>query len=347
MRSSEFKKQASELRIIKESSKKPKKINWDRLIYLGILCTILAVLGWFLFWKFLMIDAIGNVQFETFNVRFVNDTQILDYKIEEGKAIHKGDTLFTYIQDKSLEHDKNIGQKYLEDSIAYEKEMQLLKQEIKFKKAEININDNIIGMLQHDFDKMKEEVYLDVYTIDKLNPISKQLNEAKEKKNLLLQQVGILEQDLEKILTMKAFSHQSSTHVHQKDVHAYISPIDGTISHIFKKAHEIALENEQIISVNLPADNIIVKAYFDQKDLHKLKINDVVNVKFANGKISKGRIQRFYFDSYELPIHLMNSNKETFMVNIETDIVPFNEADKDIWKQNQKLSVDVFKSKYF
>ena len=106
------------------------------------------------------------------------------------------------------------------------------------------------------------------------------------------------------------------------------------------------LESEHILSLHMPKASVYIKVFFEQSDMRYLHAGDIVDVKFANGYQTKGRIKRFYFDTYDLPVHLKNG-VEDYQHDIEADIIPLEFSEDSLWRKAQKLEVEITKRRYF
>ena len=99
MKSIDFKRKGSAIRVLSEDTKKIKH-NWDRVIYIVFLTAVLLFLGYYFTNKILFIKANGQVLFENVIVRLTDDCRVLWYNKKEDDIVKKGDSLFTYTLDK-------------------------------------------------------------------------------------------------------------------------------------------------------------------------------------------------------------------------------------------------------
>lgn len=358
MKSSQFKRNNSNIRVLKEGTKK-KKVNWDKVIYLTILFVSLFLLTSYFFKKIYYIKAEGQVLFETLDVQLTNDVELKKIYIEEGDTIQVGDTLFSYVDEKSLESlgAANNVRNTINQHDWKAKELMRIEEEIGLKKIERIRNINLLKELEKEQRRIENEVYLDVYTADKLDPYIKQINDLRIRLQALNTEIKFLNNSAERIneftdektifsqnLLLGKMASNNGNNAKLEDY--YISPQKGFVTHLFKKENEAVLESEHILAIHIPNDKVFVKAFFEQEDMKYLHVNDRVKVKFTNGFESNGIIKCFYFDTYDLPIHFKKA-EEDFHRDIEADVIPENPADMQLWKNNMKLGVEVIKQRYF
>jgi multidrug resistance efflux pump len=308
------------------------------------------------FKKVFYISAEGQVMFETLDIQLVNDVQVQKFNCQVGDSIKAGDTLFSYIDERKLDEQRissdvhnNITQTNWE-----EKEKLHLEEQISLKQIEKTRQQQLLKEAKIEKDRVQKEVYLDVYTADKLNPYIRQINDLTSTIKSLDEEIEVLKENRKKLSSLPKDSIGSvniqlqgtGSDKPELPIEYFISPIDGVVSHVFKKDFETVLESEHVMALHIPKKKVYIKAFFEQSDIKHMHIDDVVEVKFANGYTTKGKINRFYFDTYELPIHFKKSN-EDFQGDIETDIVPVNESEMEIWRTCQKLEVKVNKQRYF
>ena len=358
MKSNQFKRNSPELRFEKELKPKKNKWNWDKVIYLSILMLSVLGISYYAFNKIYYVTADGRVLFQTLDIQLVNDIQIHTLSCSEGDSVKSGDLLFTYINEKGIQ--ENGSDAYIRSTTDHNdwksKEAFKIEEEISLKEIERNNCKLLLADLEKDKQRIKKEVYLDVYTVDKLNPYLKQIADLKLR-------ISMLEKEQKLLLEMKVklgeiFDTADSTLIvstsndgdHQELnnplIQGFYSPVAGFISHIFKKDYETVLESEHILSLHMPKAKVYVKVFFEQSDMRHLHIGDIVNVDFANGYHSKGKVERFYFDTYDLPVHLKNEMVD-YNNNIEADIVPLEPSEEVLWRKSQKLDVQITKRRYF
>ncbi|MCB0686285.1 MAG: hypothetical protein KDC53_07165, partial [Saprospiraceae bacterium] len=198
--------------------------------------------------------------------------------------------------------------------------------------------------------RIEHEVYLDIYPSTKLDQYNHQLvdlehtitsNEEEIRfQNQYLQYLAAQEK-LEIANERRKLAFENGKISAVPALEAYISPVKGTITQIYKEDYEVALESETVLSIHKPT-NLYIKAFYDQKDLRYLKEGDVVDIRFPDGSTSMGVLQRFYFATYQLPDEFQKKY-EPVTRSIVADILPINEVELEKWKAFYKLNVSISK----
>ena len=296
--------------------------------------------------------------FQTLDIQLVNDIQIYRLNCSESDSVTCGDTLFTYINEKQIQDDgSDTYLKTVNNQTDWKsKEAFKIEEQISLKQIEQDNCKELLRSVERDKTRIKKEVYLDVYTIDKLNPYLRQIADLKLRISMLGKEMNLLKETKKKLgevfesdstAVVDSLSSQPvSTNAEGETIQAFISPVSGLVSHVFKKDFETVLESEHILSLHMPKASVYVKVFFEQSDMRYLHVGDIVDVKFANGYQTKGRIKRFYFDTYDLPVHLKNG-VEDYQHDIEADIVPLEQNEDSLWRKSQKLEVQITKQRYF
>jgi len=358
MKSNQFKRNPTDLRFVKERPAKKKKLNWDKIIYLSILAVSVFFLTSYGFKKLFYVSAEGQVLFQTLDIQLVNDIQIYQLNCSESDSVTCGDTLFTYINEKQIQDDgSDTYLKTVNNQTDWKsKEAFKIEEQISLKQIEQDNCKELLRGVERDKTRIKKEVYLDVYTIDKLNPYLRQIADLKLRISMLGKEMDLLRKTKKKLgevfesdstAVVDSLSSQPvRTNAEGETIQAFISPVSGLVSHVFKKDFETVLESEHILSLHMPKASVYVKVFFEQSDMRYLHVGDIVDVKFANGYQTKGRIKRFYFDTYDLPVHLKNG-VEDYQHDIEADIVPLEQNEDSLWRKSQKLEVQITKQRYF
>ena len=123
-----FKRTDSVFRSLQEEKivKPKRRVNWDRLVYIVLLCTFLFFAGRYAFFKIYYVKADGQVMFQNVDIQNIEDCRIYNFQVKEGQHVRKGDTLF-YFADKKYEKSANS---LSANSNWQEKELILIDEEI-------------------------------------------------------------------------------------------------------------------------------------------------------------------------------------------------------------------------
>ena len=344
-----FKKSDSILRKINEEKKKEKykPINWDRIIYFCLLIIILFFSAKFLFFKLYYVKADGHVLYKNINIQNLKDCRILNFSVEEGDSVKKGDTLFLYLNQDESNISVGISsgtknQAWIDrEIIDLEKNIYLNANEIKqLKQLEISYGT--------DLNKAREEVMLDALPKSTYLSIENKLTQLQSDLQLLKNKNAILYGTLNKVKTQMMPSPNISVDfgqsVDQSNINAFLSPMDGTVTQLFKENLEVALKSEIIMYIH-QHENVFIKAFFEQEDLNHLKEQDMVEIVFPDGTESTGKIGKFYFSTYKLPEEFQKKYEPTTR-SLSVDIIPINKNELLKWRTYYKMGVIIKKKRY-
>lgn len=360
MRSIDFKRKDSVIRVVNEDIKVSKR-NWDRIIYVVFLSLVFFFLGYYAINKILFIQADGQVLFENVSIRLTDDCRIISYQKEEDDIVHIGDSLFSYTLDK----DNLWSNPSLTLGIAsatsdennwgwIEKEKYALTKKIALNKIEIIQSTSLIASYKNEMQRLQNEIILDVLPKNRLEFVQHEitlLNTAIEKLSSENTQSYGLISELNRMLKTSQVKSAPKTSANAggngedgNGVHVFYSPIEGTVTRIYTRQFEVALKSEEIMSVhkNTP---MYVKGFFEQEDISYFKEGDIVNIEFPDGSESKGVIRRFYYATYALPAEFQK-RYEPVTRTIAADIYPVLENEYSHWRAFYKMSVNVSKYKY-
>ncbi len=359
MKSIDFKRKDSVIRVVNEDVKKPKR-NWDRVIYIVFLSLVFFFLGYYAINKIFFIKADGQVLFENVSIRLTDDCRIIEFQKEEGDTVKVGDSLFVYTLDK----DNLWGNISLNGGITatsydnewdwIEKEKYALMKKVALNKIDITESSALIGSYKNEIQRLQNEIILDVLPKNRLEYVQNEilrLNTAIAKLSSENNQLyGLLKQLNSMVKTSRVKSTKSGSiggagnGDDENGIRVFYSPIDGTVTRIYTHQFEVALKSEQIMAIhkNTP---MYVKGFFEQEDLSYFKEGDLVNIEFPDGTESKGLIKRFYYATYQLPDEFQKRYEPTTRT-IAADIYPVNDNEYEHWRAFYKMSVSVTKFKY-
>ncbi len=357
MRSTDFKRQENRIKALKDIRPKKKKINWDRLLYMFILFSGIGYVLFYVIYSLTFVKGEGQVLFRKLDIQFTQDIQIIDFYKFEGDTVNVGDTLFYYQGEDLLKG--NQANKYVNkttthriDNDWYARERINTLRKIEVAKIELKKSQNLLSNTLTEKERIKKEIYLDVYSADKLDgyvhselKITADIASLKKEIDFHQEYLWILSKNkkLEEAAAVRdslAGMRIYNSRLPMKQF--YTSPVKGTITRIFKENFEVALESEIVMTVHKPT-NLFIKAFYEQKDLKHLQEGDIVKIKFPDGTRSEGVLQRFYFATYKLPDEFQKKY-EPLTRSIAADIVPLHESDLEKWKAFYKLNVKISKN---
>ncbi|MBX7125410.1 MAG: hypothetical protein K1X47_06940 [Cyclobacteriaceae bacterium] len=335
MKSSNFVRNPSEIRMIKEPASR-KRWNWDKLIYLTILFIAISIGFYYLLRNMLFVVESGQVQFQALEIQETRNVKLEKIFVAEGQRIDKGDTLFSYRIDLGNDDNTVRGDYVREQSIAASAAR--YRSDIEIKKAELNELKSMLEFTQKERKRIEQEVHLSIYPAEKLSPYIRSEEELRSRIILTEQEIGILERTLPAI-------GWGMNDLMLTPLKYFTSPISGTVAHLYMTDNETVLSTEEIMSVFLPHKNAFIKTFFLSEDMKYLKVGDRFDVTFPDGSKSVGIISKIYQDTYELPEHYKKFSEDVYD-RIEADLEPANLADTVLWDRSVKLQVEITKFKY-
>ncbi len=360
MKSIDFKRKDSVIRVVNEEMKKPKR-NWDRVIYIVFLSLVFLFLGYYAINKIFFIKADGQILFENVSIRLTDDCRLIAFQKEEGDTVKVGDSLFTYTLDK----DNLWGNMALSGGITatsyssewdwIEKEKYALMKKVALNKIDITESTSLIASYKSEIQRLQNEIVLDVLPKNRLEyvqneilrlntAIAKLSSENNQLYGLLKQLEGMIKNPRVKSTKSGSVAGGGSGDSDENGIRVFYSPIDGTVTRVYTHQYEVALKSEQIMAIhkNTP---MYVKGFFEQEDLNYFKEGDLVNIEFPDGSESKGLIKRFYYATYPLPDEFQKRYEPTTRT-IAADIYPVTDNEYEHWRAFYKMSVTVSKFKY-
>ncbi len=365
MKKFQFKSQES---IIKGIEEKPirKGFNWDRVIYFSTLLIIVLSFGSYFISKQVKVSAESEIIMDKFNVMFTDDILVTEYFIEEGDSVLAGDSLFTYRLD--LEDDNGLAAAITnstESSYSRSTESWLTKEKlntlknIDLKRIELRDAERRHKQLDGDLDKIKKEVFLEIYPPSKLQTAEEKIEDLKNEKQTLKEEISYLNRYLNiTVQRLEELRRQvpdvnlgemngviSSDGTNNTDVFVYYSPKDGMISQVYARSDEVCYKQNLVTDI-IEFQGLHINAYFRQEDLKYISAGDIVDIKFPDGSKSKGIIDKLYIKTTNLPDRLYDTGSKVER-RIRAVVVPLNVEDESKWFEFYKINVVVSKPKYF
>jgi hypothetical protein len=372
MKSINFQRNKSFIRVVNEQTKKKKQRNWDKILYLFLLGSFLVFLFYYILSKFIYVRAYGHVIIESTHIRLTDDARIIEFYIHEGDSIKKNDTLFSYALDRDDDINGRASQAINIGSITggstddwWVKELYALKKKITLNTIDISENANLIGTYKSEIKRLTNEVILDVLPKTRLDLVQNEIlkltaqnQKLKQENNELFKLSKTLGPTTNKLrykssnINLKSGNGSSPTDVFKlafsdellSEPKYFKSPISAIATRIYIQNFETALKSEEIIALH-QARPAFIKSYFEQEDLRYFKVGDVFNIEFPDGTNSKGVLKRFYIATYTLPDEFQKKYEPTTR-SIAGDIYPLDSSEIIKWKTFYKMSVDISKLKF-
>ncbi len=336
MRKFTYKKNTAIIRTLKEPKVKKKRWNLDRVLYLLIIIALLFWLVSFVYKKTVWVEGNGQVLMEKVDVNFTNDIRVKEIFINEGDTVTVGKNLFNYFQD-DFDSNASIVIKGLDRKERLNNSLQDLLKEILKKRIQLNNLKKRYQFLLDQEEKITRLILLDVYTKSKLEDLVAQ-------KLLVKNQIDLLRSELYFLSRQKAGLKDNNG---AYDIlggggnygNTYTSPIKGVIGQILKNSEEACYKTENVMTIH-NIEKVFVKAYFNLKDLGKIKKGGIVYIEFPDKTVSKGIINKLYISTYKAPSEFQKKYEPTER-NILAEIVPIEKEQIPEWGKFYKLNLKV------
>ncbi len=352
MKSKDFDRKPSSLRVLEEFKPKRKGFNWDRTIYLSVLILGFGYLCFSLFQKHFVITGEGQVLFKKLDIQFTDDVEIIHILKKEGDEVVEGDSLFYYLNEKAKVKVNTKKREVVTEKDSDEwidREIIQTRKKIELMQIQIAEANRLTGLNEIEKDRVKKAVYLDLYHADKLDIYFQRATRLDSDIKRYENEGAYLKEYLELLIDRQKFNlitrqtiYESSSPSYFSEV--YCSPVTGMITRIYKENFEVALESDVIMSIHKPS-NLYIKAFFKPKDVEYIFEGDLVDLKFPDGTNSIGILQRFYAATYTLPAEFQKKY-EPATRSISADIIPLNDRELEKWGPFYKLNVKITKHKF-
>ena len=329
-----YKKGKAVIRTLKEPKVKKKKINFDRVVYFLILIGLFFWLASFVYKKTVWVYGNGQMLMEKVDVNFTNDVRVKKIFINEGDIVNVGDTLFNYYQN-DFDSDAALVLRNFDKNEKNNNSLLEIKKEAYLKNLQLkNLKDQLSILLSQE-NQITKLVLLDVYTKTKLDEIVNQKLQLQSKIKLLQSEIYLLS-------LQKKYVKGSTTRFLVKGANytnAYVSPIQGVIGQILKNSEEACYKTENVMTIH-DVEKVFIKAYFNLKDIAKVKEGSLVYVEFPDKTQSQGIINKLYISTYEAPTEFQKKYEPTER-NILAEITPLNKKEIPDWAKYYKLNLKV------
>jgi len=358
MKPFKFKSKATVLRGVKED-KSPKKTNWDRVIYLILFLLIFVSLFFYVIQKNVFVNVDGQIITERFTVNFPEDIIVEKYFFSENDTIKKGDTLFYY--KYNLDRDWDNGGAGIAAAVAvstgsnnsdwYLKERIQTQKSISLKIIDIQEIDDNVKRILSDLERLKKEVYLDVYPKLELEAAELKLKSYKVDRAKLEEEIRYLRKYLA-LLNAYEFQAKKPGVVARGGGDGgnvvkwsyYTSPVDGIISKISGEAKETSYKKDVVMYLS-NTNKMFIFAFIEQKDIGYFNEGETLQLDFPDGTVSEGKIHSFYLNTEELPLEFKKP-KERDKRSVVAKIVPTTEQEQEHWKKYYMYEVRISKTKF-
>ena len=366
MKKFKFNTQTSVIKGIEEKPVK-KGFNWDRLIYFITLCIVILSFGSYFINKYIKVSAESEIILDKFNVTFTDDIIVGEYFVEEGDSIGKGDSLFSYkfnLEDNDGDGAAiaigGLGGKSRSSDMSnwlLREKLNTLKN-IDLKTLELRDIERTISELEKGLDKIKKEVFLEIYPPAKLKEAQNKISSLKLKAEKIKEEIAFLKRykdltdqrslDLDNENTALRDAELNASLSADNDAnreYVFYSQKTGMISQIYSRSKEVCYRQNLVLDI-IEFQGLHILAYFKQEDLKYINTGDKVDIEFPDGSTSKGIIDKLYIKTTNLPDRLYETGSKVER-RIKAVVVPLNVEDTEKWFEFYKINVTVSKPKFF
>lgn len=334
-----YKKGKAIIRTLKEPKLKKKKLNFDRIIYFIIIIGLFFWLVSFAYKKTKWTYGNGQMLMEKVDVNFTNDIRVKEIFINEGQTVEIGDSLFNYFQN-DFDSDASIVLKNFDKREKNYDNLQEILRERYLKNIQLKHLKEQYNILLEREKQVTKLVLLDVYTKTKLDEIVMQKLQLQSKIKLLQSEIYLLSLQKKNTINNKGISYGGNNNYQN----TYISPIKGVIGQISKNSEESCYKTENVMTIH-NVETVFIKAYFNLKDIAKVKEGSIVLVEFPDKSLSEGIINKLYISTYKAPTEFQKKYEPTER-NILAEIIPMNKEEIPEWGKYYKLNLKVKVPKY-
>lgn len=322
-----------------------KRINWDRLVYLSILLSIVASLIYYAVRNYYFIEAPGQVVKESYLVLLPYDVRVTSFMVEEEDSVQAGQALFRFERDFRLSNDDLLNSsKSVEQWIAKEK-LQAQKQ-LRIKRVELRQNSILIAQYRKQLDKLKLGVVMEVAHSDDVLSMKSKLLKAEGDSKVLAEEIAYWR---EYLASLPAYRQKYETNLLRQldqrgETMEFLAPISGRIAEVNFKQYEVAYKGESLL--NIEQEEAYIKAYIPQKEFGAILEGNVVTVIFPDKTRSKGVIDKIYSQLERLPPEYQSETGPRVR-SLLAIVRPIDEQAMARWKLNNKLNVQIRKPRFF
>ncbi len=352
MNSSDFYQRKNMFSYLDEVPTTAKKNRTTNLVVMSLFIVVCGYFVTVLYDSTMKVNGEGQVLFKQLKIQLPIDVKIDRMYAKEGGRVNEGDTLFTYTDEHSFFDDidrrtsKTILSSNNEQINWYYRERVATKERIDLTKLKAQELQESVELHESALERLRQQSILDLAKPEDVTKSENALQELKNQYTRVVSEIAYYQDYLRKLYVPNPYRKPDVI----EDVDgktpmlAYVSPVSGVVSQVFKENYEVNLEDEVVMNIHNP-DNIFIKAFYPQKMIKHLREGDLVKVKFPDGSRSQGKLARFYHSTYLLPKefqHQYQAPKRT----IAADIVPVDDKDLDKWSAYYKLNVDLTKKRY-
>lgn len=320
--------------ISEEPFEKPvKKRKWDRWIYFAILLVLVfSFLRWLISsWIFDYAD--GFLMQQQFDVKFTSDVRIIDYKVKEGSAIKKGDTLFSYeFYDTNLHKDLVIDSlKNQVDNTTFKNQLVSMGSQVAKKQSLVADMRKRLAFWKNEKRRKEKLVYINQITPNELANVDRSIDDLQYEISSLKADINALKADMAKMSSINNNKNFLEKQQNQASTiqNYYTSPVNGNVDRFRIMRGQVAYKSDIVTSVINKIQ--YVQAYIDISDVADFHEGDHVEIKLPyTYETITGKVRKIYSISEIKDNTLINKSIDDNKYGVVIDIVPLNGKSWDV-----------------
>ncbi|MEO1261894.1 MAG: efflux RND transporter periplasmic adaptor subunit [Bacteroidota bacterium] len=347
MKTFRFKQKSSIVRTLKEPPKPKQKFNWQRWMWVGIICLVLGKVSFRVYKGVALVRGEGQVELKKQAINFIDDIKVLELWVEEGDTVQRGDTLFFYKNETSAHMAANRVVNVNKPVDWIEKEKLNIRKKMELNRIESQSIQSMLNFKLEEYQHQKDLVLLGVNHIEStltefqstilgLQSQQKALGRENDYYKKHLAMLRSQERQLKNLEWSKVS--------HLNDTACYVALMDGIIGQINFEPNEVCYETHDVMTLH-QMGQISIKAYLDPEEVPFVNRGDRVNVRFPDGSDGIGLVHNFYVSTYALPTEFQKKYEPTER-NVVIDVMPISEGEAMHWMGFYKMTVEVSKLKY-
>lgn len=310
-----------------------KKRKWDRWIYFAILLVLIfSFLRWLISsWIFDYAD--GFLMQQQFDVKFTSDVRVIDYKVKEGSAIKKGDTLFSFEF-----YDTNLHKDLVMDSLKNQVSNTTFENQLVSMGSQISKKQSLLADMRKRLAFWKDEkrrkeklVYINQITPNELANVDRSIDDLQYEISSLNADIKALKADMAKMSSINNNKNFLEKQQNQASTiqNYYTSPVNGNVDRFRIMRGQVAYKSDIVTSV---IDKIqYVQAYIDISDVEDFHEGDHVEIKLPYSfHTITGKVRKIYSISEIKDNTLIDKNIDDNKYGVVVDIAPLDGKSWDV-----------------
>lgn len=347
MKSEYFNKrsQSTQLRGHREKPK-PKKVNWDRIVYFVLLVLILGMLSYYLFMNTFYVSGEGLVVTETVKVRAPEDIEIQEQLVSRNGFVEQGEPLFHYrLMDWTGDASQEI--ENLQDNIVDEQEeIDEIQDDITLQRQSIQEIEGRISYLEEQREDFLERIRLNAATSFEVQEVENSLFTARSNLREAQAELNVLINNLNRHIQSRENlqANVEEFQTGENRVQTFYSPVSGRIYNISVNDNQQAFRTDQIVAIKPDQADVYIFSVFEREDAEYVQPGTVMNIEFDNGQESEGVIR----SSYDARENLIDHFEQTGSLTTEyivVEVVPLDSTARSQWLELDRSGLQIFRKK--